>query len=472
MTFCILNITPIIALVREVVRAANSSIIEGFATYMSLPLIAIVGRPNVGKSTLFNRLIGKRYAITSPVPGTTRDRIYHEAELGTSKVILVDTGGMEFEKKTNIEGDVQAQARLAVSEANILFFVIDATEPLTRSDRDCALLLRKSKKPIVLIAHKADRKRIAEAMPELYELGLGDPLPISSIHNLGLDELNEETASVLRKMKWKSTQKDKSPETKIAIVGKPNVGKSSMINALIGSKRAIVSETPGTTIDAIDTPLKTPTGEFILIDTAGLRRRGKVDQGIEKYGVLRALRAISRCDITCLVLDWEEGISNQDLHVAQYILDAGKGLIIVVNKSDLMKNPGEDKKRFMRQLHYRMQFVPWAPVLFTSTITKRHLTEVLTMAKSIESERKKKVPAKTLQIFTETTYLAHPPTRKSKEVIIYKGTQTDVDPPLFTFETNQPDLIHFSYRRYLENELRRKFGFAGTVIRLEFVKRK
>lgn len=435
-----------------------------------LPTIAIIGRPNVGKSTLFNRLIGKRYAITSKVPGTTRDRIYHEADIGTYRAILVDTGGMEFEQKRDIEADVQTQAKIAAEEADIIYFVADATEALTKSDFDCVQYLRKSKKPLVLIAHKADRKKIDEILPELYELGLGDAVAVSSIHNLGLSELEDATEKILKKMRWKKSRPEKRAAIQIAIVGRPNVGKSSLANALLGEPRLIVSEKPGTTIDATDTPVKTPQGDFVLIDTAGLRRRGKVKKGLEQYGTFRALRAIARSDITCLVLDYEKGIANQDLHVSEYILDAGKGLIMVVNKCDLMEDPNENRKEFLDRLAYRMSFIPWAPVLFVSAFNKKNIYRIFELGAEIVKERKKKIPDAEFQVFTKTVVLSHPPQRSGRNIVIAKGKQTDISPPTFTFSTNYPDLIHFSYRRYLENEIRRKYGFYGTAVKLEFVK--
>lgn len=437
---------------------------------MPLPTIAIIGRPNVGKSTLFNRLIGIRYAITSSVAGTTRDRIYHETDIGTYRVILVDTGGMDFEKKHDIEADVQTQAKIAVDAADIIYFVMDATEPLTRSDFDCAQYLRKSKKPIVIVAHKADRKKIDEFLPELYELGLGEAIPVSSIHNFGIPELEKATEKILKKLKWKKERSQKRDIVQIAIVGKPNVGKSSLVNALLNEQRLIVSEKSGTTIDATDTPLRFQDHDFVLIDTAGLRRRGKVGRGIERFGVLRALRAISRSDITCLIIDGDSGIANQDLHVSEYILDAGKGLIIVVNKYDLMDEPEKDRKKFLAELHYRMNYMPWAPVLFVSALTKKNIFQIFELSRNIAEERTKKIADSYFKVFTKTTTLAHPPTRMGQKIIISKGAQTDICPPTFTFSANKPDLIHFSYRRYLENEIRRKFGFHGTAIKLEFKK--
>ena len=437
---------------------------------MSLPIIAIIGRPNVGKSTFFNRLIGERAAITSPVAGTTRDRVYHETVIGGYPAILADTAGMEFDKKKDLEADVQAQAQIAVSEANVIFFVIDATEPLTASDYDCAQYLRKSRKPIILIAHKADNQKTLIHQPQMYELGLGEPIPVSSIHNFGIPDVEIAAQKLFKKWKWKKeklrSSKDKS--IRVAIVGKPNVGKSSLVNALLGQERVVVSDIPGTTIDSTDTPLHFQDDDFVLIDTAGLRRRGKVRQGIEKYSVLRSLQAISRADVTCLVMDAGEGIANQDLHVSQYILDSGAGLIIVMNKSDLMEDLQTGREKFLARMQYRMDYMPWAPVLFVSALKRKNIFKILELAKNIAVERMKKVPADQFSILVKTSVLSHPPTRSGQKIIIYKAVQTAITPPTFTFFVNKPDLVHFSYRRFLENEIRRKFGFYGTAIKLEF----
>lgn len=438
---------------------------------MYFHIIAIIGRPNVGKSTFFNRLIGKRYAITSPVAGTTRDRIYHEAELGGYPVILVDTAGMEFDIKKDLEADVQAQAQIAVSEANIIFFLIDATAPLTASDLDCAQYLRKSRKSIILIAHKADNQKTLTYLPELYKLGLGEPIAVSSIHNFGISDVENAVQKVLKKMPAfakASAGKKRWKSIRVAIVGKPNVGKSSLVNALLGQKRVLVSEIPGTTIDSTDTTLHLEDSDFVLVDTAGLRRRGKVRKGIEKYSVLRCLQAISRADVTCLVLDAAEGVANQDLHVSQYILDSGTGLIIVVNKSDLIEDFQTGREKLLARMQYRMNYMPWAPVLFVSALKKKNIFKILELAKNIAAERLKKISDAEFNIFSETIVLSHPPSRSGQKIIISKGIQTAQSPPTFTFFVNKPDLIHFSYRRFLENEIRRKYGFYGTAIRLEF----
>lgn len=436
---------------------------------MALPIIAIVGRPNVGKSTLFNRLIGERYSITSEFAGTTRDRVYHEGEMGSYKVILVDTGGLDFDAKASLEGDVQMQARIAVSEAHLILFVIDATEGLTATDYDAVQLLRKSKKPIVLIANKTDNTKSEHNLPQLFELGLGEPVSVSSIHNTGILELEAAVEKIFKKIKWQKdpVRKKKDARTQIAIVGKPNVGKSSLVNALLNKNRLIVSDIPGTTVDATDTPYHYMDHDYVLIDTAGLRRRGKAhEKVIERFAVVRSLQAISRADVVCLVLNYEEHIANQDLHVSEYILEGGKGLVIVVNKCDLMEDKIEDREKFLRTLHYRMSYMPWAPVIFVSALAKKNIHQVFELSKNIDVERRKQIPDKEFALFLKATVQGHPPTRMGHKLTIRNGSQTDVCPPTFTVYSNKPDLIHFSYRRFLENEIRRKFGFFGTVIKI------
>ncbi|MBI2638397.1 ribosome biogenesis GTPase Der [Candidatus Peregrinibacteria bacterium] len=298
---------------------------------------------------------------------------------------------------------------------------------------------------------------------------IGEAIPVSSVHNLGILDVEAATEKILKKLKWKKEKPRKKNETAIAVAGKPNVGKSSLVNAFLGEPRLIVSDKPGTTIDATDTPFRFDSHEYLLIDTAGLRRRGKISKGIERYGVLRALNAISRSDVTCLVLDAGIGLTNQDLHVSEYILEAGKGLIVAINKSDLMEDQME-RKKLLDLLTYRMSYMPWAPVIFISALKKKNIFRILELARNITSERRKKIADAQFKIFLKTTILSHPPTRSGRKIIFYEGRQSDVEPPTFTFICNHPDLIHFSYRRFLENEIRRHYGFHGTAIKLQFKK--
>lgn len=433
----------------------------------ALPIIAIVGRPNVGKSTLFNRLIGVRYAITSRIAGTTRDRVYHEADFGSYKTIVVDTGGLDFETGLEgIEADVQLQARVAIEEADVILFCVDGTEGLTRSDFDAAQFLRAAGKPIVFAATKSDVKKFGDALGERMELGLGEPLGISAIHSHGLYELEEAVIKTLKKEKWKPLKGKADLSVRIAFIGKPNVGKSSIVNEILNEKRLIVSSTPGTTVDTTDTHFKYLETRYVLMDTAGMRRRARRGVGIEKYSSIRSIRAVSRCDVAIMVLDYGSSLANQDLHVCQYVLEAGKGLIVAVNKSDLMDETEKEQKEFSTRLGYRMDFASWAPVVFTSALRRKNLFKLLELAKNIAAQRLKKVPEKEFVIFVRATVDAHPPIKSGQKIFIYRGSQTSSAPPEFTFITNKPDLVHFSYRRYLENEIRRRYGFFGTPIRI------
>ncbi|PIQ77027.1 ribosome biogenesis GTPase Der [Candidatus Peregrinibacteria bacterium CG11_big_fil_rev_8_21_14_0_20_46_8] len=437
-----------------------------------LPIVAIIGRPNVGKSTLFNRLCGERIAVTSETAGTTRDRVYHEVLLNRRRAILVDTGGMDFVDRsgneTNLEEDIVGQARVAIEEADIIVFLVDVKESITANDRECAQLIRKSGKPIVLVAHKVDNQRSEAHINELYELGLGEAVPVSSEHNWGIDELERAVGKHIRSLKFPAAPPAEKNTLHLAIVGRPNVGKSSLLNALLGQERAIVSDIPGTTVDSIDTELKTPEGSVVLTDTAGIRRRGRIERGIEKFGVMRSLQSISRSDVVCLLVDWSESITNQDLHVSEFVLSAYKGMIVVVNKIDLMEEDEEQRTEFLNLLHYRMSFVSWAPVLFISAAEKKGINKILPLARKIAEERKKKLTQRELDMFLETTINAHPPSRSGKRIKFYKVEQISGTPPLFRFTVNHPELIHFSYKRFLENELRRLFGFDGTAVRLQF----
>lgn len=442
-------------------------------TQNSLPIIAIVGRPNVGKSTLFNRLVGQRLAITSPIAGTTRDRIYHRVDLIDLSAIVADTGGMEYGKKENIEADVQAQVQIAIAEADVIFFVIDAKEGLTRNDREAAQILRKSKKEIIFIANKIDSKLGREQLAEYFELGFGEPLGISAYHNMGVDELIEMAEERIKKLGFKKPEILPSTNgINICFVGKPNVGKSSLVNALLGRPQVIVSEIPGTTRDAVDIEVEWQDQKYTLIDTAGLRRRGKIERGLEKLSSFRSLQAIERADVVCLMLDYSEGVRKQDQHVASYIQEAAKGLILVVNKIDLMEDRQHDENRMVNILRRRFEFLPWAPVLFVSALKNTHLTKIFELAQQIQEERTRKVDDDELDGFMkEIVYKNLPPAVHNTRPKFYSLQQTGVNPPTFTYWVNDPTAIHFSYRRYLENALREQYSFTGTCIKMIFKKK-
>lgn len=437
-----------------------------------IPIIAIVGRPNVGKSTLFNRLIGRRRAVTFPTPGTTRDRIYGRTKFDSYEAFLVDTGGLSFEKEKDLEDDIKKQVEIAIAEADIVYFVLDASTELTKTDFEATKLLRKTQKPIILIAHKADKKAAQALKFNLYELGLGDPLGISSIHEHGIEELREKTLALFKKLKFKPYEEIPSEVINIAILGRPNVGKSSLVNAVLGEERVIVSEIPGTTVDATDTLMTYDGQKFNLIDTAGIRRRGKIEKGIEKISVLRALDAMSRCDVAILLFDAAEGVVQQDCHISEFVLENTKGLVLAVNKCDLMQDRKKEEDAMVNLLRHKMSYVPWAPVIFVSALKKENVFYLFDIAKSIVEERKKKITDSALTHFVNDITIRHsPPSSPRKIVRFFGGEQVGVNPPAFRLYTNSPDDVHFSYRRYIENELRKTFGFNGTAIRIELWKK-
>lgn len=438
-----------------------------------LPIIAIVGRPNVGKSSLFNRLINRRYAITSAVAGTTRDRIYFHAELNELTVVLVDTGGLEYGKKENIEADVQTQVNLAIQEADLIFFVVDAKEELTIEDFSAAEKLRKSKKPIIFIANKIDHKESGSNIVEMLKFGFGEPIELSAYHNINVSSLVDEAEETLKKQGFKPVTKRKQEKESmnICFLGKPNVGKSSLVNALLGKEKVIVSEIPGTTRDATDTDISWNEQKFTLIDTAGLRRRGKIERGLEKLSSFRSLDAIERSDVVCLILDYAEGIRKQDQHISSYIQEAGKGLILVVNKIDLMEDRQKDEQRTINLLRRRFDFLPWAPILFVSAIKRTHIEKIFELGRQIYHERFKRIDDEELNLFMkEIIFKHHAPAQQNKIPKFFSMEQDAVDPPCFAYYVSDPSVIHFSYRRYLENEIRKKYGFSGTAIRLYFKK--
>ena len=438
-----------------------------------LPIVAIVGRPNVGKSSLFNRLIHKRYAITSPVAGTTRDRIYYRAELNDLTVVLVDTGGLEYGKKLNIEADVQTQVSVAIKEADLIFFMVDAKDGLTIEDQKAAQILRKAQKKIILVSNKIDHKDSQHNIPETMKLGFGEPITMSAYHNINVSELIDTATNILKEQGWqpadKSKQEKQQETINVCFLGKPNVGKSSLVNALLGKEKVIVSDIPGTTRDAIDTEITWTDQKFNLIDTAGLRRRGKIERGIEKLSSFRSLDAIERSDVVCLILDYEEGIRNQDQHISSYAQEAGKGMILIVNKIDLMEDKEEDQARTIATLRRRFGFLPWAPIIFISALHRKNIEKALELAQQIYEERFKRIDSLELNLFMKKITHKHiPPAHRNTLPKFYSMQQDAVNPPSFVYYVNDPSAIHFSYRRYLENELRHEYGFTGTAIRLYF----
>ncbi len=435
-------------------------------TIAQRPVVVIVGRPNVGKSTLFNRLVGKRQAIVADIPGTTRDRLYADTMIDLRPITLVDTGGLDPQSSGGIASLVRRQVEIAIAEADIIMMVVDVSQPLTAIDYQIAQLVRATGKPVVLVANKADNERRLEAAPQLYELGLGDPIPISAYHNLGIDQLLSALAALIPES---TPQRAKETELALAIVGRPNVGKSMLLNAILGHERATVSELPGTTRDALDTPFDYKGHRLLLIDTAGIRRRGRIAPGLEKYSVERARRAISRCDVALLVTDAQEGITAQDAHIAGYAIEEYKGLIFVVNKWDLMPDTKEAREQLIAQITARLSFVSWAPIAFVSAKTGFNVEGLMDLALEVGETRELRVPTHRLNIAIRQAMAHHlPPVKGGRQFKVYYVTQVGIRPPTFVFFCNDPDLLHFSYRRYLENTIRREFGFEGTAVKLIF----
>ncbi len=431
---------------------------------VSKPIVAIIGRQNVGKSTLLNRVAGKPLAIVADLPGTTRDRIFATVAWQGVEFTVVDTGGLEPKPQTTIARGVKEQVEAAITEADVIIFLVDVRDGVTPSDLEIADRFRQVSKPLVLVANKADNARLETEALEFYELGLGEPFTISAYHGQGTAELLDRVISLLPT----PLPTEAEPEImKVAIVGRPNVGKSMLLNALLGEERAIVDDIPGTTRDAIDTLLDFNGQSVLLIDTAGIRRRGRLGVGVERYSVIRALRAIERADIVLLVLDTTELIAAQDAHVAGYIQQAAKGIVLIVNKWDLAsgKNIIECNKYIMSQF----RFMSYAPVLYISAKFGQGVDKVMPQVCQIYKERLKRLPTAVVNSVVEQVVAAHNLPRKgSKQLKILYATQAEVNPPTFVFFVNDARLIHFSYQRYLENKLRQSFGFAGTPLRLVF----
>jgi len=431
------------------------------------PIVALVGRPNVGKSTLFNRLVGERLAIVEEVPGTTRDRLYADAQWAGTSFTVVDTGGLVLGDSDDLTAQVRAQAQLAMHEADVIVFLTDVKEGLTPGDRDIAELLRRTERPVFLAVNKADTpQRRLEAL-EFWELGLGQPHPISALHGIGTGDLLDRVVASFPRQQEEGV--DELVRPGIAIVGRPNVGKSSLLNRLLGEERVIVSEVPGTTRDAIDTLLEWEGKPLVLIDTAGIRRRGRIEQGIEKYGVMRALRAIQRCDVALLLLDATEGVTAQDAHIGGYILEAGKSIVVLVNKWDLVQKTPHTMTEYTERVRAALRFLSYVPVLFISAKTGQRVDQVIPTALAVQAARHLRVPTSELnQLVQEATARHAPPSKAGKRLRFYYATQPSTDPPTFVFFVNDTRLVHFSYQRYLENRIRERYGFLGTPLRLAF----
>jgi len=430
------------------------------------PLVALVGRPNVGKSTLFNRLVGERLAIVEDIPGTTRDRHYADVEWGGRIFTVIDTGGLVLSPSDKMTEDIQSQAQVAMDEADVIVFLTDIMDGLTGPDTDIANLLRHTQKPIILVVNKADNIKREMNMYEFYALGLGEPLCISALRGLSTGELLDSVVSALPAT---PPEEKESDALHIALVGRTNVGKSSLLNRFLGQDRVIVSEIPGTTRDAIDTTIRYHGQEIVLIDTAGIRRRGHIKPGVEKYSVLRSLRAISRADVVLLLIDAVEGITSQDAHIAGYILDENKSVIVLVNKWDLVEKDTYTLDTYKEHLYQELKFMSYVPVLFVSALTGQRVSQILPLAMQIQEERTTRLNTSQINnLIRQATARRSPPTKWGKKLRIYYGTQTGISPPTFVFFVNNPRLVHFGYRRYLENQIRRRFKFEGTPLKMIF----
>jgi len=431
---------------------------------MSKPIVAIVGRQNVGKSTLLNRMAGKPIAIVADLPGTTRDRIFADVSWQGAGFTIVDTGGLELRPRSTMAQEVREQVGAAVAEADAIIFLVDVKDGIIPSDSEIADMLRRSSKPIILVANKADNAKLETRAVEFYQLGLGEPLVISAYHSLGIAELLDKIITLLPAA---PPIKEEPEVMKVAIVGRPNVGKSMLLNALVGEERAIVDDVPGTTRDAIDTLFDFGGQNVLLIDTAGIRRRGRLGVGVERYSVLRALRAIDRADIALLVLDATELVTAQDMHIAGYIQQAAKGIVLVVNKWDMVADG--NIKEYHKYILQQIKFMSYAPVLCISAKFGQGVDKVMPEARRVYRERLKRLSTATVNSVVQQAVAAHNlPRSGTKRLKILYATQAEVNPPTFVFFVNDAGLIHFSYRRYLENKLRQSFGFAGTPVRLVF----
>lgn len=433
-----------------------------------MPIVALVGRPNVGKSTLFNRLIGEHRAVVHEKPGTTRDRLYGNVEWRDREFTVIDTGGIGLDTgEGDLLADVRLQAEEAMREADIIVWVVDAATGLTAADEEVAEHLRPSRKPVILTANKAEnQRRQLDAMAEFSQMGFGqDPILISALHGEGTGDLLD---AIVEWFPKSPAEEETPPAVSIAIVGRPNVGKSSLVNALVGARRSIVRDEAGTTRDAIDTEIVRDGETILLIDTAGIRRRGRIQPGVEKFSVLRAVRAIERADVAVLLIDATEGVLAQDAHVAGYIDEAAKGLIVAVNKWDLVEKHPKAQQEYTQMLKGELKFADWAPVVYLSAKTGQRIDRVIAQALAIQAERTKRVPTPQLNDVIRKAVEVHPLSERGRALKIYYSAQTGSAPPKFTCFCNDPRMMHFSYVRYLDNILREHFGFDGTPIRLEF----
>ena len=432
---------------------------------MGKPTVAIVGRPNVGKSTFFNYIVGKRISIVEDTPGVTRDRVYADTNWRGRNFTLVDTGGIEPESDDVILSQMREQANLAISMADVIVFVTDIKQRITPADEDIALMLRKSKKPIILVCNKADTYgKTPDEIYEFYNLGLGEPYRVSSVNAIGIGDVLD---AICDNLPPKSEDEDETDVIKVAVIGKPNVGKSSLINKILGENRVIVSNIAGTTRDAIDSEFENEFGKYVFIDTAGIRKKSKVDERLEKFSVMRSLLAIERSDVCLLMIDANEGVTEQDTKIAGEAHEAGKGVIIVVNKWDEYEKDNGTVEKYKKEVYNKLAYLSYAPIIFISAKTGQRVNKLFEMINSVASQNAMRVSTSVLnQVLNEAIAIVQPPTDKGRRLRIFYMTQATTKPPTFVVFVNDKQLFHFSYERYLVNQIRKEFGLTGTPVRI------
>ena len=455
-------------LIIQVIKSKNLtriSLEKGMRLKMSKPIVAIIGKPNVGKSTFFNYLAGSRISIVEDTPGVTRDRVYAETNWRGRNFTLIDTGGIEPESEDIILSHMREQANLAIEMADVIIFLTDIKQGVTAADQEIALMLKKSGKPIVLVSNKADNyEKAKQDIYEFYNLGIGDPYPISAANAWGVGDVLD---AIYEHFPEKDADEDDEEVIKVAVIGKPNVGKSSLINKILGENRTIVSDIAGTTRDAIDSYFENDKGKYVLIDTAGIRKKNKVNERIEKYSVIRSLLAIERADVCLMMIDANEGVTEQDTKIAGEAHEAGKGVIIVVNKWDEIEKETGTLEKYKKEVYAKLAYLSYAPIIFISAKTGQRVDKLFDMINDVAKQNAMRISTSVLnQVINEAIAIVQPPTDKGKRLKILYGTQASTKPPTFVIFVNNKDLFHFSYERYLVNQIRKEFGLQGTPIRI------
>ena len=432
---------------------------------MAKPTVAIIGKPNVGKSTFFNYIVGSRISIVEDTPGVTRDRVYAETNWRGRNFTVVDTAGIEPESDDTIISQMREQAKIAIDIADVILFLTDVKQGVTAADQEIAIMLKKSKKPVVLVCNKADNmSRDRNEIYEFYNLGMGEPYPVSAANALGIGDVLD---ALYENFPEKNDDEDDDGRIKVAVIGKPNVGKSSLINKILGENRTIVSNIAGTTRDAIDTEYENEYGKYVLIDTAGIRRKSKVSESIEKFSIMRTLLAIERADVCLMMIDANEGVTDQDAKIAGEAHEAGKGIIIVVNKWDEYEKETGTLEKYKKDIYAKLSYLSYAPVIFISAKTGQRVDKLFNMINNVAEQNAMRVSTATLnQVINEAIAIVQPPTDKGKRLKILYGTQVSTKPPTFVIFVNNKELFHFSYERYLVNQIRKEFGLEGTSVRI------